>query len=103
MLFQEWRSPCRRSTAQQHRAEGYQFLLMRNQTIYVLQQALESVHDKLPGQKEPMCAAMVQGWHEETDSLFKAAEKVPEGQAVGELAPGGQKCPTGQSTFLHSL
>jgi hypothetical protein len=50
-----------------------------------------------PGQKCPVCNVGWHGWHEEIDAALMFGEKNPAGQAVGELAPGGQKCPAGQA------
>lgn len=40
-------------------------------------------------------------WHDEIDAALRFGKKYPAGHAVGELAPGGQKCPAGQSTLLQ--
>jgi hypothetical protein len=46
---------------------------------------------------------MTHSWHEEIDAEPLFGKKNPAGQAVGELAPGGQKCPAGQSWFAQWL
>ena len=50
-----------------------------------------------PGQKCPVCNAELHNWHDEIEAALVFGKKNPAGQAVGELAPGGQKCPAGHA------
>ena len=48
-----------------------------------------------------MCAVMLHNRQEEIEAEPFFGKKYPAGHAVGELAPGGQKCPAGQATLLQ--
>jgi hypothetical protein len=96
-LFQAEKSRCRRNTVQQHTAADSWFRLTMNELNYSQWVFWNGRLDgKAPGQNCPVCKVMLHNWHEEIDAALVFGKKNPAGQAVGELAPGGQKCPAGQ-------
>ncbi len=91
MLFQAEKNRCRRNTARRHTAADSCFLLTINELKYNRGFSNGNMNGTAPGQTKPACAVIVHNWQEEIDAEPLFGKKNPAGQAVGELAPGGQK------------